>query len=115
EIVSSNGSTSMASVCGSTLALMDAGVPITAPVAGVAMGLITGDDGYTILTDIQGVEDALGDMDFKVAGTEKGITAIQMDIKVQGITPEIMDQALAQAHEGRLHILGRMLETLPEP
>ena len=116
EVVSSNGSTSMASVCGSTLALMDAGVPITAPVAGVAMGLVTdGASGkYTVLTDIQGMEDALGDMDFKVAGTAEGVTAIQMDIKVKGITPEIMRQALAQAHTGRQHILAKMLETLSE-
>ena len=117
EVVSSNGSTSMASVCGSTLALMDAGVPISAPVAGVAMGLITdGDsDRFTVLTDIQGLEDALGDMDFKVAGTAQGITAIQMDIKVQGISWEVMSQALEQAHAGRQHILGRMLETIAEP
>src|SRR5215203_6568415 len=116
EILSSNGSTSMASVCGSSLSLMDAGVPIKAPVAGVAMGLITGDGGdlnkYAVLTDIQGVEDALGDMDFKVAGTTKGITALQMDIKVRGITPEILRQALAQAHEGRQFILGKMLEAI---
>ncbi|MDQ3693914.1 MAG: polyribonucleotide nucleotidyltransferase [Chloroflexota bacterium] len=117
EVVSSNGSTSMASVCGSTLSLMDAGVPIAAPVAGVAMGLVTdGDSGrYTILSDIQGMEDALGDMDFKVAGTTDGVTAIQMDIKVQGITIEIMRQALAQAREGRLYILGKMLEAIAEP
>jgi polyribonucleotide nucleotidyltransferase len=116
DIVSSNGSTSMASVCGSTLALMDAGVPISAPVAGVAMGLIIGDDGrYTVLTDIQGLEDHLGDMDFKVAGTRQGVTAIQMDIKVQGITTEIMRQALEQAHTGRLFILDRMAETLAAP
>jgi polyribonucleotide nucleotidyltransferase len=117
EVVSSNGSTSMASVCGSTLALMDAGVPISAPVAGVAMGLITdGDSGkYTILTDIQGMEDALGDMDFKVAGTKDGVTAIQMDIKVKGITPEIMREALDQALAGRLHILGKMEETITAP
>ena len=119
DILSSNGSTSMASVCGSTLALMDAGVPIKAPVAGVAMGLITdgssADAGYTILTDIQGMEDALGDMDFKVAGTEAGITAIQMDIKVQGITQEVLSRALEQAHAGRLHILGKMLESLAAP
>ncbi|MCC6314399.1 MAG: polyribonucleotide nucleotidyltransferase [Thermomicrobiales bacterium] len=117
EVVSSNGSTSMASVCGSTLALMDAGVPISAPVAGMAMGLVTDPDSgrYTILSDIQGMEDALGDMDFKVAGTAAGVTAIQMDIKVKGITPEIMRKALAQAHEGRLFILGKMLETLPAP
>jgi polyribonucleotide nucleotidyltransferase len=113
EVVSSNGSTSMGSTCGSTLALMDAGVPIKAPVAGVAMGLITDETGrFAILTDIQGVEDALGDMDFKVAGTAKGITALQMDIKVRGITPEILRQALAQAHEGRLFILGKMLEAI---
>jgi polyribonucleotide nucleotidyltransferase len=117
EVVSSNGSTSMASVCGSTMALMDAGVPISAPVAGVAMGLVTdGDSGrYTVLSDIQGMEDALGDMDFKVAGTEKGVTAIQMDIKVKGITPAIMREALAQAHTGRQHILGKMLETIASP
>jgi polyribonucleotide nucleotidyltransferase len=117
EVVSSNGSTSMASVCGSTLALMDAGVPISAPVAGVAMGLITGgeDGGFAVLTDIQGMEDALGDMDFKVAGTAEGVTAIQMDIKVHGITTEIMRQALEQAHAGRQHILGKMLETIAEP
>jgi polyribonucleotide nucleotidyltransferase len=117
EVVSSNGSTSMASVCGSTMALMDAGVPIKAPVAGVAMGLVTdGDSGrFTVLTDIQGMEDALGDMDFKVAGTAEGVTAIQMDIKVKGITPEIMRQALEQAHAGRLFILDRMLETIPTP
>jgi polyribonucleotide nucleotidyltransferase len=117
EVVSSNGSTSMASVCGSTLALMDAGVPISAPVAGVAMGLVTDlETGrYTVLSDIQGIEDALGDMDFKVAGTATGVTAIQMDIKVKGITPEIMREALAQAHEGRLFILEKMLETIAAP
>lgn len=116
EVMSSNGSSSMASVCGSTMALMDAGVPISAPVAGVAMGLVTDDEGrYRILTDIQGVEDALGDMDFKVAGTEEGITAIQMDIKVKGITPQIMSEALAQAREGRLFILGKMAEAISEP
>ena len=116
EALSSNGSTSMGSVCGSTLSLMDAGVPIAAPVAGVAMGLITGENGaYQILTDIQGIEDHLGDMDFKVAGTAEGVTAIQMDIKVQGITFDIMRKALAQAHEGRMFILGKMLETLPTP
>ncbi len=117
EVVSSNGSTSMASVCGSTLALMDAGVPISAPVAGIAMGLITDAESgrYTVLSDIQGMEDALGDMDFKVAGTSNGVTAIQMDIKVKGITPEIMRNALAQAHEGRLHILGKMAETITNP
>ena len=116
EVVSSNGSTSMASVCGSTLALMDAGVPIKAPVAGVAMGLITDETGrYRVLTDIQGLEDALGDMDFKVAGTADGVTAIQMDIKVKGITTEIMRDALQQARVGRLHILSKMLETISEP
>ncbi|MBV9119591.1 MAG: polyribonucleotide nucleotidyltransferase, partial [Chloroflexi bacterium] len=114
ETLSSNGSSSMASVCGSTLALMDAGVPIKAPVAGVAMGLITGEGGkYSILTDIQGVEDALGDMDFKVAGTEHGVTGLQMDIKVKGITYEIMEKALAQAKEARAFIMGKMLEVLP--
>ncbi|MDP9355825.1 MAG: polyribonucleotide nucleotidyltransferase [Chloroflexota bacterium] len=117
EVVSSNGSTSMASVCGSSMALMDAGVPISAPVAGVAMGLITGGEsgGFTVLTDIQGMEDALGDMDFKVAGTSVGVTAIQMDIKVKGITAEIMRQALEQAHASRQHILGKMAETIAEP
>ncbi len=117
EVVSSNGSTSMASVCGSSMALMDAGVPISAPVAGVAMGLITGGEsgGFTVLTDIQGMEDALGDMDFKVTGTSVGVTAIQMDIKVKGITAEIMRQALEQAHAGRQHILGKMAETIAEP
>jgi polyribonucleotide nucleotidyltransferase len=106
----------MASVCGSTLALMDTGVPIKAPVAGVAMGLIKGEDGrYAILTDIQGMEDHLGDMDFKVAGTQKGVTALQMDIKVKGITPQIMSQALAQARQARLFILDKMLETIPAP
>ncbi len=116
EAVSSNGSTSMGSVCASTLSLMDAGVPIAAPVAGVAMGLITDDNGtFQILTDIQGLEDHLGDMDFKVAGTAEGVTAIQMDIKVQGITFDIMRQALAQAHAGRLFILDRMAETITAP
>src|ERR1700716_762700 len=115
EILSSNGSTSMASVCGSTLALMDAGVPIKAPVAGIAMGLVTREGRYAILTDIQGGEDALGDMDFKVAGTAQGITALQMDIKVTGLSMEVMRKALAQAREGRLHILGKMTEVLAEP
>jgi polyribonucleotide nucleotidyltransferase len=115
EVLSSNGSTSMASVCGSTLSLMDAGVPIKAPVSGVAMGLITEGDRYVVLTDIQGIEDALGDMDFKVAGTRKGITALQMDIKIRGLSYEIMEKALAQAREGRLFILDRMLETISEP
>jgi polyribonucleotide nucleotidyltransferase len=119
EIVASNGSTSMASVCGSTLSLMDAGVPIEAPVAGVAMGLILGagatEGKHAVLTDIQGMEDALGDMDFKVAGTEGGITALQMDIKVKGITLAIMEEALEQAREARLLILGRMNEVISAP
>jgi polyribonucleotide nucleotidyltransferase len=115
EVLSSNGSSSMASVCGSTLALMDTGVPIKAPVAGVAMGLVKNDhdDRYAVLTDIQGLEDHLGDMDFKVAGTEEGITALQMDIKIKGITPEIMSQALSQARVGRLEILSKMLAVIP--
>ncbi|MGD9890781.1 MAG: polyribonucleotide nucleotidyltransferase [Dehalococcoidia bacterium] len=116
DVLSSNGSSSMASVCGSTLALMDAGVPIQAPVAGVAMGLIMGDDGrFEVLTDIAGLEDSMGDMDFKVAGTEKGITAIQMDIKIKGITPEVMQTALRQAHDGRIFILGKMAEAITTP
>jgi polyribonucleotide nucleotidyltransferase len=108
EITESNGSSSMASVCGTSLALMDAGVPIKAPVAGIAMGLIKEDNGYAVLTDILGDEDHLGDMDFKVAGTEKGVTALQMDIKIEGINEEIMRTALAQARDGRLHILEKM-------
>jgi polyribonucleotide nucleotidyltransferase len=108
EITESNGSSSMASVCGTSLALMDAGVPIKAPVAGIAMGLIKEDNGYAVLTDILGDEDHLGDMDFKVAGTDKGVTALQMDIKIEGINEEIMRTALAQARDGRLHILERM-------
>ncbi|NPA31864.1 MAG: polyribonucleotide nucleotidyltransferase, partial [Chloroflexi bacterium] len=115
EVLSSNGSTSMASVCGSTLALMDTGVPIKAPVAGIAMGLIKEGDRYVVLTDILGLEDMLGDMDFKVAGTEQGITALQMDIKISGLTREIMAQALSQARDARLHVLGKMLEVIPEP
>jgi polyribonucleotide nucleotidyltransferase len=115
EVLSSNGSTSMASVCASTLSLMDAGVPIKAPVSGVAMGLVTQGDRYAILTDIQGVEDAFGDMDFKVAGTRQGINALQMDIKVRGLSYEIMEKALVQAREGRLYILDRMLEEINEP
>jgi len=115
EILMSNGSSSMASVCGSTLALMDAGVPIKAPVAGVAMGLIMENEKYAILTDIQGLEDHLGDMDFKVAGTEAGITALQMDIKISGITPEIMSKALKQAYEARVSILGKMMEVIAVP
>ncbi|MCS6993510.1 MAG: polyribonucleotide nucleotidyltransferase [Anaerolineales bacterium] len=116
EVLSSNGSTSMASVCGSTLALMDAGVPIKAPVAGVAMGLITDETGrYQILTDIQGTEDHLGDMDFKVAGTARGITALQMDIKISGISAQMMREALEQARVARLSILDKMLEVMPAP
>ena len=121
EALSSNGSTSMASVCGSTLALMDAGVPIKAPVAGIAMGLVTdgaiGSEGlrYAILSDIQGLEDHLGDMDFKVAGTEHGITALQMDIKIHGLSEKILEEALAQAREGRLFIMKKMLDVLPAP
>ena len=114
EILSSNGSTSMASVCGSTLALMDAGVPIKSPVAGIAMGLVTRQGKFAVLTDIQGVEDNLGDMDFKVAGTRDGITALQMDIKVKGITHEILAQALEQAREARLFVLDKMLAVLPK-
>lgn len=117
EVLSSNGSTSQASVCGSTLALMDAGVPLKRPVAGVAMGLISNEDKskVSVLTDIQGLEDFLGDMDFKVAGTTEGITAIQMDIKIKGINEEILRKALAQAKVGRLEILGKMLAVLPAP
>ncbi len=115
EITESNGSSSMASVCGTSLALMDAGVPIKAPVAGVAMGLVKEGDDFAVLTDILGDEDHLGDMDFKVAGTEEGITALQMDIKIQGITREIMDIALEQAKEARLHILGEMAKVISEP
>jgi polyribonucleotide nucleotidyltransferase len=115
EILSSNGSTSMASVCGSTLALMDAGVPIKSPVAGIAMGLVTREGKFAVLTDIQGVEDNLGDMDFKVAGTRDGITALQMDIKIKGLTHEIFAQALEQAREARLFVLDTMLAVLPRP
>ncbi|HZG48798.1 MAG TPA: polyribonucleotide nucleotidyltransferase [Thermoleophilaceae bacterium] len=115
DILESNGSSSMASVCGSTLALMDAGVPIKAPVAGVAMGLIKEGDDYTVLTDIAGVEDHLGDMDFKVAGTANGITALQMDIKISGVTFEILRDALGQAKDARMSILGKMAEVLAEP
>lgn len=115
EILESNGSSSMATVCGTSLALMDAGVKMKAPVAGVAMGLIKEGDKHAVLTDILGDEDHLGDMDFKVAGTEKGITALQMDIKIAGLTKEIMEQALTQAHEGRLHVLNVMNEVLDEP
>ena len=115
EITESNGSSSMASVCGTSLSLMDAGVPIKAPVAGVAMGLVKEGQEFAVLTDILGDEDHLGDMDFKVAGTADGVTALQMDIKIQGITREIMDIALEQAHEARLHILGKMNEVLDSP
>ncbi len=115
EITESNGSSSMASVCGSSLALMDAGVPIKAPVAGVAMGLIKEGSKFAVLTDIMGDEDHLGDMDFKVAGTSNGVTALQMDIKIDGITKEIMEKALEQAHEGRLHILSKMNEVISAP
>ena len=115
EITESNGSSSMASVCGTSLALMDAGVPLKAPVAGIAMGLIKEDDGHAVLSDILGDEDHLGDMDFKVAGTSDGITALQMDIKIQGITRDIMETALAQAKDGRLFILGEMAKDLDAP
>lgn len=115
EITESNGSSSMASVCGASLALMDAGVPLSAPVAGVAMGLVKDDERFAILTDILGDEDHLGDMDFKVAGTETGLTALQMDIKIQGVTEEIMETALEQAREARIHILGEMNKVLSRP
>ena len=117
EVLASNGSTSMGSVCGSSMALMDAGVPLRAPVAGIAMGLITDADSdrYAILSDIQGIEDFLGDMDFKVAGTEKGINALQMDVKIDGLTQELLSEALEQARVGRLHILDRMSEAITEP
>jgi polyribonucleotide nucleotidyltransferase len=115
EVLSSNGSTSMASVCGSTLALLDTGVPIREPVAGVAMGLIKEGERYAILTDILGIEDHLGDMDFKVAGTRKGITALQMDIKISGLTPQLMSEALGQAREARMHVLDKIEECIPEP
>ena len=115
EVLESNGSSSQASICAGTLALMDAGVPIKAPVAGIAMGLVMDGDNYTILTDIQGLEDALGDMDFKVAGTEKGITALQMDIKIEGITEQILNEALVQARQARLAILEELTSTISEP
>ncbi|MGO0061670.1 polyribonucleotide nucleotidyltransferase [Brevibacillus fluminis] len=117
EVVESNGSTSQASICASVLALMQAGVPIKAPVAGIAMGLIMDEKGekFSILSDIQGMEDHLGDMDFKVAGTANGVTALQMDIKIEGINREILEQALTQAKKGRMHILGKMLEVISEP
>lgn len=115
EVLESNGSTSQASICGSTLAMMDAGIPIKAPVAGIAMGLVKHEDAVVVLTDIQGMEDALGDMDFKVAGTEKGVTALQMDIKISGINREILETALTQAREGRMTILNHMMSTISEP
>ncbi|MGD8752028.1 MAG: polyribonucleotide nucleotidyltransferase, partial [Anaerolineales bacterium] len=115
EVLSSNGSSSMASVCGSTLALMDTGVPIKSPVSGVAMGLIKEGDRYRILTDILGLEDHLGDMDFKVAGTKKGITALQMDIKIKGISSELLSEALEQSRQARFSIMDKMLETISEP
>ncbi|MBM7598551.1 polyribonucleotide nucleotidyltransferase [Virgibacillus halotolerans] len=115
EVLESNGSSSQASICASTLAMMDAGVPITAPVAGIAMGLMKSGENYSILTDIQGMEDALGDMDFKVAGTAKGITALQMDIKIDGLSKEILEESMSQAKSGRMHILESMLETINKP
>jgi polyribonucleotide nucleotidyltransferase len=115
EVLESNGSTSQASICASTLAMMDAGVPIKAPVAGIAMGLVKSGEHYTVLSDIQGMEDHLGDMDFKVAGTAKGVTALQMDIKIEGLSREILEEALQQAKVGRMHILHSMLETISEP
>jgi polyribonucleotide nucleotidyltransferase len=116
EVISSNGSTSMGSVCGTTLALMDAGVPLKESVAGIAMGLVTGENGqFAVLSDIQGVEDFLGDMDFKVAGTAQGVNALQMDIKLKGLKPEILSQALEQARVGRLHILDKMTQVIDQP
>lgn len=115
EVLESNGSSSMGSVCGSSMSLMHAGVPIKAPVAGIAMGLVTGEDKFAILSDIQGIEDALGDMDFKLAGTEKGVTALQMDIKITGVTREIVSAALKQAREGRMFIMGKMNEAISAP
>ena len=115
EVLESNGSSSQASICASTMALMAAGVPIKSPVAGIAMGLVTKGDNYTILTDIQGMEDHLGDMDFKVAGTKDGICALQMDIKIDGITKEILEEALAQAKKARAEIMDVILEAIPAP
>jgi len=115
EVLESNGSSSMGSVCGSTLSLMHAGVPIKAPVSGIAMGLVKADDKFAILSDIQGIEDALGDMDFKLTGTEKGVTALQMDIKIFGVSREIVSAALAQAREGRMFIMGKMMEAIDKP
>ncbi|MGS0764312.1 polyribonucleotide nucleotidyltransferase [Syntrophomonas curvata] len=115
EVLESNGSSSMGSVCGSTLSLMHAGVPIKAPVSGIAMGLVKGEDSFAILSDIQGIEDALGDMDFKLAGTEKGVTAVQMDIKITGVNREIVKTALKQAREGRMFIMGKMMQAIDKP
>jgi len=115
EVLESNGSSSMGSVCGSTLSLMHAGVPIKAPVSGIAMGLVKAEDKFAILSDIQGIEDALGDMDFKLTGTEKGVTALQMDIKILGVSREIVSSALAQAREGRMFIMGKMMEAISKP
>jgi len=115
EVLESNGSSSMGSVCGSTLSLMHAGVPIKAPVAGIAMGLVKSEDNFAILSDIQGIEDALGDMDFKLAGTEKGVTALQMDIKITGVNKEIVQAAMGKAREGRMFIMGKMMEVISEP
>ncbi|KGP74034.1 polyribonucleotide nucleotidyltransferase [Pontibacillus yanchengensis] len=115
EVLESNGSTSQASICASTLAMMDAGVPLKSPVAGIAMGLVKSGEDYTVLSDIQGMEDALGDMDFKVAGTAQGVTALQMDIKIEGLSREILENALSQAKKGRMEILNHMLETIGEP
>ncbi|HWP98637.1 MAG TPA: polyribonucleotide nucleotidyltransferase [Syntrophomonadaceae bacterium] len=115
EVLESNGSSSMGSVCGSSLSLMHAGVPIKRAVAGIAMGLVKGEDNFAILSDIQGIEDALGDMDFKLAGTEKGVTAVQMDIKITGVNREIVEKALGQAREGRMFIMGKMMEAIDKP
>ncbi|KMY53658.1 polynucleotide phosphorylase [Bacillus sp. FJAT-27231] len=115
EVLESNGSSSQASICASTMAMMDAGVPIKAPVAGIAMGLVKSGEHYTVLSDIQGMEDHLGDMDFKVAGTEKGVTALQMDIKIEGLSREILEEALQQAKKGRMHILDHMVSVIAEP
>jgi len=114
EVMSSSGSTSMGATCGSTLALMDAGVPIASPVSGIAMGLVTEGEKYKILTDIQALEDFYGDMDFKIAGTSKGITAIQLDVKIAGLTEKMVEETFAQAKDGRNFILGKMLETIAE-
>ncbi len=115
EVLESNGSSSMGSVCGSTLSLMHAGVPIKAPVSGIAMGLVKGEEGFAILSDIQGIEDALGDMDFKLAGTEKGVTALQMDIKITGVNKEIVSAAMGKAREGRMFIMNKMMEAIAQP